>query len=204
MIVAYRAGGYRQPLRIEASRFDGRFHRAATVGSHAPPTQYLSLHPLGPLAEWLRRNHPPREALNVLATATWALRVPDLEFERIAFDNAGAYGISPSELVSDDYTQCQDLADTLRARRCPGIVVPSAALPGTANLVLFGVRVPTGYLVEPIDPNLDVPVALTAFPGGATDRIYDLVRYRATPHLALEAFEAGRQFLLDERSTWPT
>lgn len=203
MITAYRAAGYHHPLRTEASRDDGRFHRAAAVGSHEPPTQYLSLHPLGPIAEWLRWNKPPREALQVLATATWALLVPDIGFLQITFENAHEYGISASELVADDSTACQALADELREGRCPGVIVPSAALPGANNLVVFDVRVPVGYLIEPIDPELDVPVGLTAHPSGASDRIYDLVRYRGSVHAAAEAFEAGHEFVLDERATWP-
>ncbi|MGH7080644.1 MAG: RES family NAD+ phosphorylase, partial [Acetobacteraceae bacterium] len=34
----------------------------------------------------------------------------------------------------------QDLADRMRAAGSQGIIVPSAALPGTESLVLFGIR----------------------------------------------------------------
>jgi RES domain len=203
VITAYRACGFWQPLRTEPSRTDGRYHRAAGGGSDEPPTQYVSLHPLGPIAEWIRWNRPPRAALAVLETAAWALQIPELDFVRISFDNAGDYGVRPDDLVSDDHAACQQLADELRGDHIHGAIVPSAALPGTENLVIFDTRVPVGYLIDPVDPTLDVPVGLTAWPAGASGRIYDLVRHRGQLHPALEAFRAGDDYVLDERSTWP-
>ena len=47
--------------------------------------------------------------------------------------------VAPEDLVSDDLYPCQLFADWARERYV-ALQVPSAALPGTQNLVVFGSR----------------------------------------------------------------
>ena len=65
--------------------------------------------------------------------------------------------------------------------------MPSAALPGTDNVVLFGERATAPYLVEPLS-RVDVPASLTADGGRPPLGVLDRVRPAAPPHAALEAW----------------
>ena len=74
------------------------------------------------------------------------------DVRRVDFDECATYGCTPDELVGDDYGATQLLADEVRASGASAIVVPSAALPGTHNLILFGIRVLHPFLWQPLAP----------------------------------------------------
>jgi RES domain-containing protein len=145
-VICYRFAAFATPLRTVPASQPGRFN----AGTESDPTQYLSLHPLGPLAE-LMRNADLRtpEQIRAVRMRTWALNAPIDDLPEITFDTAELYGISASELVGDDRQACQELAARLRANT-DGLIVPSAALPGTRNAVLFGARVAAPYLTTPV------------------------------------------------------
>jgi hypothetical protein len=188
-VVCYRFAGYTTPLRTVPAGQPGRFSRS----NENDPTQYLSLHPLGPLAE-LTRNADLRtgEQLRAVQTRTWALNVPVDDLPEISFDTADQFGISAEELVADDRSACQQLAVRLR-NEVPGAVVPSAALPGTRNVVLFGPRVTAPYLTEPVS-TLDIPASITAEHARPLLSLLDVVRFVGDPHPALEAWRRGTSF----------
>ena len=201
LAAAYRLASWRRPLRTEPSRIAGRYHRA----TEASPTQYLCLHPLGPWAEFLRASElAVVEQLALVRHRTWVVRIPLDGLLRIGFADAGAHGLRPGDLVSDDLRACHRLADRLRAAGEPGAIVPSAALPGTDNVVLFGERAAAPYLVEPLS-EIDVPASLTADGGRPPLGVLDRVRRRGRPHAALEAFRSGEPFAFTEPSwaEWP-
>ncbi len=110
----------------------------------------------------------------------------------ITFDSAAEFGIAPEELVADDHRPCQQLAARIR-RSFPGAIVPSAALPGTSNVVLFGPRVAAPYLVAPV-ADLDVPASITADHGRPPVSLRSLVRFKGQPHAALAAWQTGTSF----------
>jgi hypothetical protein len=193
---AFRLASWGRPLRTESSRVPGRFHRRA----EDEPTQYLCLHPLGPWAEFLRGNDlRALEQSRVVSQRVWALRLRLDDLVRVGFDEAAEHRLRPGDLVSDDHRACHRLARRLRDGGAPGLVVPSAALPGTLNVVLFGARVSAPYLVEPLS-DLDVPAGITADGGRPPDTLLDLVRFRGDAHLALEAWRTGRAFHFREPS----
>ena len=101
------------------------------------------------------------EQLALVRHRTWALRLELDGLVRIGFEEAAEHGLRPGDLVSDDHRACHRLADRLRAAGAPGAIVPSAALPGTENVVLFGERAAAPYLLEPVS-GVDVPASLTA------------------------------------------
>ena len=191
--IVYRAADFGTPLRVEASRRAGRFHRAFET-----PTQYACFHPLGPWAEVIRGQELDAADARELRMRTWALRVDVEGFVEIGFPEARDFGIDPDALVADDYGACQELADRQRATGVRGMIVPSAALPGTRNLVLFGERVAAGYLDTPIDASLDVPSSMTADRGAAPMSLHPLIRRRGVGHPELEAWQAGRTFEFHE------
>ncbi|MFY9488813.1 MAG: RES family NAD+ phosphorylase [Solirubrobacterales bacterium] len=191
LTVAFRLADFGAPMRSEPSRAAGRFHRSDQV----EPTQYACLHPLGPWAEYLRA-HDLREPEQVsfIRQRVWALRV-DLEpLTEVTFENAELHGISPAALVGRAYRPCQALADRLRAEGARGLMVPSAALPGTKNIVLFGARQSAPYLVDPVSL-VDVPASLTAERARPMRALAEATRFRnIRAHPALRAAQHGKRF----------
>lgn len=187
IVVAYRHAAYDSPWWVIPSTREGRFNRAY----EDLPTQYLALHPLGPMAELLRhelRGPEPDRADMVLANL-WALLVEAEGLVQITFDNCNSdYGITPEELVGDDYMPTQALADRLRAS-IPGLTVPSAALPGTDNLILFGPRVMHPYLEMPVIP-AETPTGHLSDGARPPREVLSLVRWKGIAHVVLERWLA--------------
>jgi hypothetical protein len=199
-MVVYRAAAYHTPLWVEPNVTEGRFHRELTG-----PVQYFCEHPLGPLAEALRRL-PPGLPIDELRRPVWALRLPDVPVETLGFDQAADWGIDPYELVCppDGYSAgCQIIGETLIAREAPPMLrVPSAALPGTWNIVVFGQRVIAPYLPDPIDPSLDVPAAPAAVDARALAELAALVRpLDQVSHAGYDAWQDGERFAFTEPDT---
>jgi hypothetical protein len=197
-LITYRFASWDTPLWAIPNRSAGRFNQAESA-----PTQYLCLHPLGPWAEYLRREgYTTIEELLELRGRVWVLRVNEAEIFDLNFDSAAQLDIAPQHLVGDEYGPCQELADRCRAdRSLPKVLlVPSAALPGTRNLVIFGTRVMAPYLYEPIDL-VDVPTAITAEDGRPLHTLIALVRYQSEPHPELRAWEKREPFHFDEPLT---
>jgi RES domain-containing protein len=193
-VVCYRFASYATPLRTVPAWQPARFSR----GDEDDPTQYLALHPLGPLAELMRSAElRSSEQLRTVSTRTWALHVPLDDLPEITFDNAEQYEITAERLVGDDHGPCQELADRLRAKRLPGVIVPSAALPGTRNVVLFGARVAAPYLTSPVS-TLDIPSSITADGARPPASLAALVRFPGDAHPALEAWRSAADFTFAE------
>lgn len=109
----------------------------------------------------------------------WALRLPDGPVETIGFDESREWGIDPYALVCppEGYGECQQLAGTFQAMEEPPMLrVPSAALPGSWNLIVFGQRILAPYTPEPVDPDLDVPGAPAAVDARALEELIGLIR----------------------------
>ena len=189
VVVAYRHAAYDTPWWASPSMRSGRFH--AQGGTYA--TQYLALHPLGPAAELLRHQlSGPTGATDVADTLRlnlWAALVEDAGTVALDFANCREFGVSPEELVGDDYRPCQALAARLRAEGSAGVVVPSAALPGTSNLVLFGPRVADPYLRRPVDA-VGCPTGHLSDGARSPAEVLPLVRWRGTAHRGLDAWRA--------------
>ncbi len=192
-MICYRFAAFATPLRTVPAAQSARFNRS----DEEDPTQYLSLHPLGPLAE-LMRNSDLRtpERVRAVRMRTWALDVPLDDLPEISFDTADRFGITAEELVADDRSACQRLAAQQRGH-LPGLIVPSAALPGTRNIVLFGPRVAAPYLAAPTS-KLDIPASVTAEAGRPLVSLLDIVRFTGDLHPALDAWEHGTAFTFVE------
>lgn len=196
----FRLAAWDTPLRVNPNRTAGRFHR-----ENSPATQYVGLHPLTPWAEYLRTHGiTSREEVNDQRIRIWALRVVTADITPIDFENASHFGLDPWDLVSDDWTACQDFADGLRddASAPKVLQVPSAALAGTCNLVLLGERVDIPYLWTPLD-EVDVPTCVVAEDGRPPARLLDLVRYDGEPHAEFEAWGSGWRYEFADLRTAP-
>jgi hypothetical protein len=139
----------------------------------------------------------PRVRFRRVRERSWALRVELDDLPEVTFASAHEYGLESAELVSDDPSRCRELALQLRENGMPGIVVSSAALPGTRNVVLFGPRVGSPYLFEPLGP-VDIPASITAHAGRPMVSLLDLVRFHGDPHPGLDAWQRDDELAFDE------
>lgn len=138
-----------------------------------------------------------------LAHRTWACRLvpsPSIPILELTYDTASLVDLEASDLISEDLSRCQDAAERLRASPdVPMIwIVPSAALPGTRNLVIFGPRVAVGYLETRGMPETDMPVAVSADDAPAPLPLLERVRYHGMPHAEFEAWLRDEAFYYDE------
>jgi hypothetical protein len=190
-LVAYRCAAWETPLWFDPNPLEGRYNRAGEAA-----TAYFGLHPLTPWAEILRGSDRKTDAeMLELRPPTWAVRVglAPADVVQISFDEPDP--LSAEDLVDDDLTACQDFAAALRADPAgpDAIIAPSAALPGTRNLILLGPRVLAPYLVDAIDPVIDISGAVTAVRGRAPLNLRELVHYRGADarHPGLTSWLAG-------------
>ena len=190
--VSYRSTGYEVPLWAFPNMAAGRYNPA-----NSWPAQYLALHPMTPWAEQLR-NLNLRTVVEArrMRIPLWALQVElSVEPARIGFADAASYGIEPAELVGDDRSQCQRLAGELRDNGISSIIVPSAALPGTENLVVLDPVAVIDYHQKSIDPE-DIPAALPSQDGRCPEGLWELVHFTGAgvAHPALQAYLCGDDF----------
>lgn len=143
---AFRATSYDVPLRVAANRRSGRWN-VAGVGT----VQYLCLDAEAPFAEKLRHENLRTEAEVATYSATlWELRINEgVVVDYRSFDRAEAAGFPPEALVDDDHSRCQEEAARLVRLGARGVLSPSAALPGSVNLTLFGPRVEVRWDARP-------------------------------------------------------
>jgi RES domain-containing protein len=188
VVIAYRISDWDTPLRVNPNRTPGRYNVA-----ESPATQYLGLHPLTPWAEYLRTNElRDDERLAERRLRIWSLQLDLSNAVEVNFDNAENYGLEPDDLVGDDHRPCQLLADRFRGDPVlpSTILVPSAALPGTRNVVIFGERVRIPYDWTPID-DVDVPACVIAERSQPPQGLAELVCYPGESHIGLDAWRAG-------------
>jgi RES domain-containing protein len=194
---AYRISAWDTPLRVNPNRTGARFNV-----SGSPATQYLCLHPLGPWAEYLRfHNLRDGNALGAHRLRLWAVRVDLTDALEITFATAERYGLLQDELTDDSYDACRRLADRLRhdASAPKQIVVPSAALPGTRNVIIFGERIGIPFDWPPLG-SIDLPTDILADQCSPPTGITELVRYRGQPNPELVAWEEGRRFRFEDHA----
>lgn len=136
--VAYRATSYDVPLWVNANRRDGRWNIAGER-----PTQYMTLDAQAPFAEILRHEDlRTEEAASHYSSTIWQLQIDDgLIVDYSTFELADAAGFDAEALINDDHERCQAEAQWLAGEGARGLLSPSAALPGSIGLTLFGARV---------------------------------------------------------------
>jgi hypothetical protein len=193
--VVFRHAAYDSPWWAFPSARGGRFHRAGEQ-----TVQYLSLHPLGPAAEMLRHNVGPDGDPDDVILDLWTATIDVEDVARIDFDDCDTYGRTVDELVGDDYSATQALADTVQESGADAMIVPSAALPGTHNLILFGVRLLHPYLGEPLGAE-EIPTGHLTDGARSAAEVAAHVRWFGNPHASAEQWKAtGTYDLFDDPS----
>jgi RES domain-containing protein len=143
--IGYRTTTYDVPLWVEPNRRDGRWNIAG-YGS----TQYFCLDPEAPFAEQLRHeNLRTEEDAATYRTSLWHARIDEAAVvDYSTFEKAEAGGFPAEALVEDDYERCQAEASWLQSYGVTAVLSPSAALPGSTNVTIFGPRVEISWSAE--------------------------------------------------------
>jgi hypothetical protein len=200
--VGFRSANYDTPLWVNPDRMPYRFNAPEEA-----PTQYLALHPLGCVAEYLRGNDlQTPESLNERVLRVWALKLEIDGAGVLSFDSADSHGLQAHDLISDDYGPCQDWATAIRKNSdAPNTwIVPSAALPGTENVVIFGPRVMSSFDLQPEDPGIEIPATVVADVAMLhPDYLIPFVRFRGLDHWAFEAWSQGEPYAFLDPPHYP-
>jgi hypothetical protein len=198
-IVVHRGISGVRPLWWTSNLGVGRWH-----GPHQPrPVQYTCPHPMGPLAELARHAGAlTPELLRQLRRHVFALRVHLESVLELDFSRAEALGLAAADLVGppDSYISCGSWLDgTLRSRpEIDGLLVPSAALPGTQTLVVIGKRHPFPYDRAPRRA-VDVPCAAAALNAHPVTTLGSrIVPLESKDHPSLLAWREGRDVAFEQ------
>jgi hypothetical protein len=195
--ICYRASSYSFPLwgRVP-NREAARFNRQ---GSHA---QYLCLHPLGPMSEKLRALERAQSGASIVYQVTnadidrvrhrvWALRLNLDGVFVLDFMSCLLVGLSAADLVDDDHGACQAAGETFGSNPNEpwAWVYPSASLPGTRNVVIFGPRYLRTY--DSVPTRVGIPGSPLGDDTQAMRETLSLMRHLGQPHSGLQAFQRG-------------
>jgi RES domain-containing protein len=187
-MVVYRATSYDVPLRVAENRRAGRWNFA-----NSGTTQYTCLDVEAPFAEMLRHEDIRTEAQAAMyRTTLWHLRVNEgVVVDYSTFEKAEHAGFPPEALVDDDHEACQKEAQRLFSLGAGGVLSPSAALPGSTNLTLFGQRVPIQWNAE-VQISTAIPVQRLAT-GQPPEGLVSQVRYYGETHAGLAHYLGKRE-----------
>lgn len=187
--VAFRWSDYDVPLWTRPNSSALRWNRARQQA-----TQYLSLTSEGSWAELIRSERLlTLEDLRLVSMPMWVLRVRETNIaDYSTFELAEAAGFPPDALVSEDYQRCQAEAQRLRDEGFRGVLAPSAALPGSVNLTLFGRRLAVSWNHPETTLMASFVRAKQLAVGRPPDELLQAVRHRGEAHAGLAAHEAAR------------
>lgn len=182
----YRATSYDVPLWVNPNRLDGRWNLAGDGC-----TQYVCLDSEAPFAEKLRAENLRTEAESrTFSTTLWQLRIDEGAIvDYRTFEQASDVGFSPEALVDDDHERCQAEAQWLKSLGARGVLSPSAALPGTTNLTLFGPRSPIAWNTT-VKLASSIPTQRLST-GNAPAGLVSRVRYYGDAHADLIQYQSS-------------
>ncbi|HEV8628431.1 MAG TPA: RES family NAD+ phosphorylase [Acidimicrobiia bacterium] len=113
--------------------YAGRYHRTG-----GPGTWYASFTERGAWAELFRHWGVDEISPFEIRRRVGRAQVQDLAvLDLTSADVRAALGVEEAELIGNDWSRCQQLADDARAAGFDGLLAPSGALPGEMTLVVF-------------------------------------------------------------------
>lgn len=186
--VVYRATSYDVPVRVAENRRAGRWNFFGTG-----TVQYTCLDSEAPFAEMLRHEDlRTEEEAATYRTTLWQMRVNEgVVVDYGSFEKAERAGFPPEALVADDHECCQREAQRLFSLGAGGVLSPSAALPGSINLTLFGQRVPVQWTAS-VEISSAIPVQRIAT-GQPPTGLVPRVRYFGDSHSDLSHYLAEKE-----------
>ena len=148
--LAGRYAAYDVPFWVTPNTFSGRWNRPNSI-----PTQYLSLNPETMWAELIRHESLKTvEELSYVNIPIWVCKLNESNLVDLSsIEKAQSYGLSPSDLVGENYSPCQELADLFVKNGYRGVIYPSAAIEGGKNVALFGQRLMWSSDSRPLFPS---------------------------------------------------
>lgn len=173
--MAFRWTTYDVPFWARGNSRPGRWHRVGDL-----PTQYWSLTPEAAWAELIRHEGLYEEAeLDLVRMPLWVCRIPKASLVDLhVAELRRRYGLEADDLVDEDWNACQGARAALEAD-ARGVIAPSPALPGHANVTLFGARRAISWTRQPILTST-IPAALSAI-GRPPEGLLARVHRAATP-----------------------
>lgn len=181
----FRYANYDTPLWARNNKAPARWH---VPGDGA--TQYISLHPDGAWAELLRKeNLRTDEESALVRMKIWALTLNQGNLvDYSTFAKAEAAAFPADALIEDDYSRCQVEGQRVRALGYSGVVSPSAALPETLNVAIFGRRFKSMW-GEPTKLAFAMPACMVAV-GSPPPGLAARVRFVGETHTGLTEYIA--------------
>lgn len=197
---AFRQVGHQQPPLWHDAGLDGipvqpngRWHRR---GEHY--AQYMALSAAGAWAELIRyfSLRTPESVVEQRRSLWQAYVALDDVADLSSFDQWAECGLDPKTAVADDLAGCQDLAAWLHGEGYRGVLAPSAALPDSVNLTVFGGRYEYLAADDPSalrerDPDRWLRVALAAEGAHPPQELVTRTRYLGQPHGGYEDWAGG-------------
>lgn len=145
--VVFRATTYDTPLWVSPNSRQGRWSHP----QNGTIAQYCALDVAGAVAEMVRsENLRDIDEARELRVSIWELSVDEgaiVDFSRP--DLVDQQGFDWGELLSDDWGGCQTEGLGITSAGGRGVLAPSASLPGSRCLTLFGPRTEIAWKAEP-------------------------------------------------------
>jgi RES domain-containing protein len=183
--VCYRYSDYDTPFWARANTMPGRWH---SIGDGA--TQYLSCTTDGAWADLIRTEdlRTPDE-LKLVRMPLWQVKIDQsYVVDYSEFELAEVAGFPAEALIDDDRSRCRIEGRRLRDAGYSGVLAPSAALPGSACLTLFGPRVAIDWSSR---PSLSSAIPSSILTEGAPPiGVLGRVRFRGQSHSGYQAYLA--------------
>jgi RES domain-containing protein len=145
--VVFRATTYDTPLWVSPNSRQGRWSHP----QDAAIAQYTALDVAGAIAEMVRseelRNYEEARELRV---SVWELRIDEGAIADFSTPSAAEQqGVNWRDLLADDWTECQTVGTEIVSGGGRGVLAPSASLPGSRCLTLFGPRTEIAWSADP-------------------------------------------------------
>jgi RES domain-containing protein len=180
--VAFRATTYDTPLWVSPNSRPGRWSHP----EEGTVAQYCALDVASAIAEMVRfENLRTIDEARELFVNVWEFRIDEgavADYSTPAL--AEKQGFSWEPLISDSWGECQEEGRRIMEIGGRGVLTPSAALPQSVSLTLFGPRTEIAWGAEP-SLSIQIP-ARHILRGSPGDRLVDDTRFfgGAYPDLA--------------------
>ena len=175
--IAWRYSNYDTPFWARSNTRAGRWNIAREAS-----VQYLTMEPNAAWAELIRAEDLRSEAdIEMVRMPIWVAAIHEVVVDYSTFQKAEEAGFPPDALIDDDWSRCQEEGRRLRELGFAGVIAPSAALPGTANVTIFGARILGDWTRRFPTFGSSVPATIAAV-GSPCPGLVDRVRFFGDEH----------------------
>lgn len=186
--VVYRATTYDTCLWVSPNSRPGRWNNP----EDGTVAQYCALDVAGAIAEMVRSEDLRHiEDARELRISVWEMRIDEGAVVDYSLPSLAAeQGFEWEALVSNDWRQCQQEGQRIVSEGGRGVLAPSAALPQSVTLTLFGPRTEIAWSAEP-SLSIQIP-ARHILRGAPGDGVVRETRFFGDPYPKLSPGSAVR------------